>query len=234
MSIWALQTLRSVSSLLQKYQDGRVIPPNVVDSSLLSLELVYREYLAKRSLSNLDDSEEEASRYIVEAVKILTELQDQAQTGLSNIPPLILSGRPGRPQFDVSEEQLTYLIENNFTAPQMAKLVGVSLRTIERRMSAYGLSIRGRYSDVTDAELEQVMSEIKSVHPQCGNIQMKGHLLSRGLRVQQRRIRETLRAVDPEGSIMRRLVTINRRKYSVPAPRWLWHIDGNHKLIRYV
>ena len=33
---------------------------------------------------------------------------------------------------------------------------------------------------------------------------------------------------------MRRLRTINRRKYQVPAPLSLWHIDGNHKFIRYV
>ena len=33
---------------------------------------------------------------------------------------------------------------------------------------------------------------------------------------------------------MRRLSTINRRVYQVPGPKSLYHIDGNHKLIRYV
>ena len=61
---------------------------------------------------------------------------------------------------------------------------------------------------------------------------MRGHFLSRGLRIQQSRIREIHRAVDPEGSLMRQLTTINRRTYSVSAPRALWHIDGNHKLIK--
>lgn len=42
-----------------------------------------------------------------------------------------------------------------------------------------------------------------------------------------------MRRVDPEGTIARRLSTINRRVYSVPAPLSLWHIDGNHKLIRF-
>jgi hypothetical protein len=31
---------------------------------------------------------------------------------------------------------------------------------------------------------------------------------------------------------MRRLRAVNRRRYQVPAPLALWHIDGNHKLIR--
>ena len=63
---------------------------------------------------------------------------------------------------------------------------------------------------------------------------MQGHLLSRGLRVQQHRIRESQRRVDPAGSIMRQLKTIKHRQYHVNGPGALWHIDGNHKLIRYV
>ena len=62
---------------------------------------------------------------------------------------------------------------------------------------------------------------------------MQGHLLSRGYRVQQNRIRESQRRVDPEGAIIRRLHVLNRREYSVPSPRSLYHIDGHHKLIRY-
>lgn len=63
-------------------------------------------------------------------------------------------------------------------------------------MSFYGLSIRSKYANLTNYELQQVVAEIKEDYPQCGNLQMKGHLLSRGLRVQQQRIRDTLRSVD--------------------------------------
>lgn len=62
---------------------------------------------------------------------------------------------------------------------------------------------------------------------------MQAHLLSRGFRLQQHRVRESQRRIDPEGSMLRRLNGIHRREYSVPAPRSLYHIDGNHKLIRY-
>ena len=43
-----------------------------------------------------------------------------------------------------------------------------------------------------------------------------------------------MRQVDPEGTMARRLNVIHHRCYSVPAPRSLYHIDGNHKLIRYL
>ena len=55
-------------------------------------------------------------------------------------------------------------------------------------------------------------------------------------KVQQVRIGESMRRVDPEGVLLRALTidTVNRRKYQVYAPLALWHIDGNHKLIRLV
>ncbi|KAG9261339.1 hypothetical protein AMEX_G26352 [Astyanax mexicanus] len=40
---------------------------------------------------------------------------------------------------------------------------------------------------------------------------------------------------DPQGLLERTLClhTVRRRVYNVPAPNCLWHIDGNHKLIRW-
>lgn len=45
-----------------------------------------------------------------------------------------------------------------------------------------------------------------------------------------------MRRVNPEGVLLRALTinTITRRKYRVYAPLALWHVDGNHKLIRLV
>ena len=39
--------------------------------------------------------------------------------------------------------------------------------------------------------------------------------------------------VDPEGVVLRWREAIQQRKYRVSSPLALWHIDGNHKLIRY-
>lgn len=38
--------------------------------------------------------------------------------------------------------------------------------------------------------------------------------------------------VDPWG-VDRAMRRVTRRKYSVPCPNALWHIDGNHKLINW-
>lgn len=60
-----------------------------------------------------------------------------------------------------------------------------------------------------------------------------GHLRSIDLHVQQIRVVKSLSRVDPEGTRRRWAKLIKRRKYSVPGPNSLWHIDGHHSLVRW-
>ena len=64
---------------------------------------------------------------------------------------------------------------------------------------------------------------------------MKGFLLARGIRMQWECVRSSLWRVDPEGILLRtmQLNLVKRRHYSVPGPLSLWHLDGNHKIIRW-
>ena len=95
-------------------------------------------------------------------------------------PPVIppQPGSVGRPQFVISSEQLQYLVDNYFTVPQISQLLGGSSRTVERRLSDYGISIRATYANITDVELCRLVADIQREHPFCGNRQMRGHLLS--------------------------------------------------------
>ena len=52
-------------------------------------------------------------------------------------------------------------------------------------------------------------------------------------RVPEERVRSGLKRINPDGVALRWLQISPRRSYSVPGPLSLWHIDGNHKLIRY-
>ena len=42
-----------------------------------------------------------------------------------------------------------------------------------------------------------------------------------------------MHVVDPEGIEERKRKPIRRRVYSNPFPNYVWHIDGNHKLVRW-
>lgn len=167
------------------------------------------------------------------ALRSLTEVCDAAD--INDVEAeAIFTGNRGRPSYNIPYEQLNFLVERRFSKKQMAAILGVSERTIQRRLQHFGLSVRGTYSNLTDQELDLTVQEILRVHPNTGNRRMSGYLAARGVRIQQRKIRESMRRVDPEGTLIRALElnVINRRRYSVPSPLALWHIDGNHKLIR--
>ena len=62
---------------------------------------------------------------------------------------------------------------------------------------------------------------------------MQGHLRARSINVQRSRTRAVIRDVDPQGVRARQRLRIRCHVYSVPCPNYLWHVDGNHKLIRW-
>ena len=52
--------------------------------------------------------------------------------------------------------------------------------------------------------------------------------------VQRWRVRDVMLQMDPAGAALRGLLKKpHRRIYRVAGPNSLWHVDGNHKLIRY-
>ena len=44
----------------------------------------------------------------------------------------------------------------------MAELIGVSVRTIERRFQDFGLSVRATYTDISDIQLDEIVRGIMS------------------------------------------------------------------------
>ena len=96
------------------------------------------------------------------------------------------------------------------------------------------LFLTGKYSNISDPALDGAVQKIQGQHPGVGIRMLTGHLKSQGLTVQRERVRQSLLRTDPSGVLQRWRDSIRRRIYSVPFPLALWHIDGNHKLIRYV
>ena len=143
------------------------------------------------------------------------------------------TGGPGRPKFIVSFAVLDLMVELGFSVVSIANILGVSRSTICRRLKEAGLSASQKYCCISNSDLDDVVQSIFHTFPNCGYKMMTGHLKERGITVQQFRVRESVRRVDPEGTALRFRSTLKRRQYNVMFPLELWHIDGNHKLIRY-
>ena len=62
-------------------------------------------------------------------------------------------------------------------------MIGVSERTVKRRLSEYGIKILDTYSHLSDAELDGAIQQIMTSFPDIGYQSVKGHLQSRGERL---------------------------------------------------
>ena len=142
----------------------------------------------------------------------------------------------GRAKIDIPRETLKLYLSYGFPKSKIAELFSVSVKTISRRIEAFGMQEEiVRHSQLSDEDLDVLVAEIFTNFPNCGIRRMKGFLMSKGFKVQWARIRDSMWRVDPTGLVLRttQLNTVRRRKYSVPGTLALWHIDGNHKLIRW-
>lgn len=163
---------------------------------------------------------------------IRTQISEQHSEFLSRSSYQLPVARTfGRPRFCITREQLTDLRETGMTWKSIAKCLNVSERTLYRRVEEF--NIRQEFSDISTAQLDEVLNGILSVTPNAGETYIRGSLRSRGIHVQRRRVRERLCELDPIGRAVRRSQAIPRRVYNVPAPNCLWHIDSNHKLISW-
>ena len=125
-------------------------------------------------------------RYVLSLLEDIAESEgDDSQFISTPVPHVEQSLKPGRPKFIVSEEVLTRLLDMNFGCPTIARLFGVSLRTIRRRMTEYGLSVKSTYSSISDQELDKLVSEFKQYYPASGYRNMDGILRGIGIKVQQ-------------------------------------------------
>ncbi|XP_045176804.2 uncharacterized protein LOC123537228 [Mercenaria mercenaria] len=114
-----------------------------------------------------------------------------------------------------------------------AYMLHVSQSSVKRRLRLYGLNIRQRYSTITDEQLDERVTQITRDNNALGQRMVQGMLRAEGTHVQRHRIAESLIRVNDVAVAMRWCTSIRRRVYQVSGPNALWHIDGNHKLIRW-
>ena len=154
----------------------------------------------------------------------------------SYFAPLVKTGLLGRPAYHITKEQLLFLVYSGFNVPQISSMLNVGKRTIERRLHEFGISMNAVFSSLNNDELDAIVREIVHEFPNVGYKRLIGFLRIKNVNVQQHRAREALRRVDPEGVLLRaiELNVVVRQPYHVAFPLSFWHIDGHHKLIRYV
>ena len=137
---------------------------------------------------------------------------------------------------DVDIEDIEFLRNLKFKWGAIADILGVSCSTIYKRLQELGISRSITFSDISDGELDQLIRDIKHQHPNDGERLMAGHLTidwELGFLLPRSRLRGSIHRVDPYNTALRRSITVRRRSYHSSGPNAVWHIDSNHKLIRW-
>ena len=174
-SDWIAESLRAVISDMG---EARLVTKGAVDGYKGRIELMCTDLFAKEALAGrLHPTEAGALDCLKRAYKEMDMLLDKllvdgVASSATFQAPLLVSGAVGRPAYVIPEEQLHCLIECCFTVPQISHLLGVSVSTVRRRMSSLNLSIQSTYSQLSDGELDAIVSSTQQHHPSWGNRQM--------------------------------------------------------------
>ena len=179
---------------------------------------------------------DEVVQLLLTAYNSLSEENVETNTHRSSSCQVLYTGSAGRPSLVIPKETLKLYLSYGFSLQKIADMFGTSSKTISRRVKLFTLREEvPKYDDISNEDLDSAVLAVLHNFPNCGIRRMKGFLLGQGIRVQWSRVRSSLWRTDPSGILLRttQLNIINRRHYNVPGPRSLWHLDGNHKLIRW-
>ena len=139
------------------------------------------------------------------------------------MPSTVQSSRRGRPRFEVPQEQIEYLRYLSFSWTSIALMLGVSRMTVYRRKREYGISSAN--CSLTDSDLDACLRDIRRELPYSGEIIIMGRLRSMQYCIPRKRVRESLRRIDPLNTPLRwGRNRHTRRPYYVPGPNSLWHL----------
>ncbi len=101
-------TLRRVVGDFEYLSYGRYISSDLCEGSLLSLELVCREFIIAEQLEGLSNTERAALNYINDAITLLSNIKDLPLVERYSPPVIMCSGIVGRSRFEIPRQQLFF------------------------------------------------------------------------------------------------------------------------------
>ena len=96
----------------------------------------------------------------------------------------------GRAKLNVSYDHIYFLLQNEFKCTIIAKMLQISLRTLRRRMSEYGITQKMFQITIAELELDDKVREIVRYFPQIGYRGLLGELERQSIRITRNRATE--------------------------------------------
>ena len=99
-------------------------------------------------------------------------------------------------------------------------------------MAEYDLKVK-YFSRVSDNQLDLEVLALTNDYPFCAEIMLRKLLKDRGFNVERYRLRGSIHRVNNFDVQARKKERLKRRVYNIKGANHLWHIDTNHKLIKW-
>jgi hypothetical protein len=241
-------------SVVQQAENLLQAAPNV-DRSSIEQSLAQLEAL-RITLYNFHDEQTTAEELqnliqaVTELASRLTAIYDDPIENDMLQPETLASGpRGGRPALAIDLEVVLHLWEIGCKWVDIARVLGCTRQTLHNHLKRAGISVEQKtFTQISDYDLDMIVLAISREHPFIGSTIMKGHLESREIYVSLRRVKQSLKRVDPEAVLLRYFQIlyfaicytfehfirwtgiIRRRVYRVRGANALWHQDGNEKI----
>ncbi|XP_019620312.1 PREDICTED: uncharacterized protein LOC109466887 [Branchiostoma belcheri] len=124
----------------------------------------------------------------------------------------------GRPRYVVDPGSMRASFDAGVAFNVQARVQGVSQSTMYRRRREMGFLQQNRYTNISDADLDQMMTRILARDPNCGRSMALGALRREGVTVAERRVSESLRRVGGARVGARFPIPVPRRPYRAVCP----------------
>jgi len=158
-------------------------------------------------------------------LELLHERERNGPPALAHFTPPKARTPAGRNAYVIEKEELEAMINERLTNIEMAEMIGVSKNTIVRRRKQFNLP-RPK-TEMTNEEAEGLVLEvIEDGHVGVGSGAIEAALQIRGIKLPRAQLRAACKKVDRRGVVARWMEAVKRRRYSVPFPNSLWHMDG--------
>ena len=124
--------VEALLNLISNYENWESCRVDIVQTRA---DLLYRHAVRLGSLSIVEQSTIEKLRDIVDLLVCRTE-----ETSVCfQTDSVVCSGLKGRPKFRITADQLSHMTENGLKTVHIASMLGVSERTVRRRLSEFGI-----------------------------------------------------------------------------------------------
>eukprot|EP01083_Nonionella_stella_P066647 175683_1 len=146
------------------------------------------------------------------------------------------TGHVGPPHIAIEEAKLKSLLQDGLSAKEIGDVFQVSESTIRRRVAELNEGDEdcvfnvGR--NISPDQIDELVCKVKNQFKNWGIDNVRWGIINTfGITISKAKIGESLKRVDPIGYTTRWSRAVKRRRYRVPGPSSLWHLDTNHKLI---